>query len=422
MDDSVLNPVLYQRLQSAYGRVTVAHRGLEFDYDTHIDPFTGQLRLDKHGACENYRVNCPFCGDKRQRLYFNYPYGQKLKDGRVGTMLVHCMRRGCLRDPENRWLVWDRLKAGGRPLTGARLNQALAIERPTHCSLPGTCPRLVDLPMHHKANSYLIVRGFDPVELSRLHDLRYCSQCFDVRLSPAIGRIIIPIRRKGKVVGWQGRYVGDINFKREDIPKYFNWPHMDKSSWVIELAKARRYHTGVIVEGYPSVWRVGRMCMPLLGQTLNDQQIRMIKRAFRGGAVVYLPDPDVWADRPEAPPADASEGAKQKYHTLMERWRKHEEFTGKLRRMFGRGGLTAQADEGEEVESPPGGKFADSVQDDSEVPLALVRLPDGFDPGDLDTDLARDFIQHEAGKQGVKVRWRRRSKSGYGGSACRTAD
>ena len=54
---------------------------------------------------EQYVVNCPFCGDRRHRLYFSYMWNQPIKSGnliyRCTDHLVRCFNEECQKDQSN---------------------------------------------------------------------------------------------------------------------------------------------------------------------------------------------------------------------------------------------------------------------------------------------------------------------------------
>lgn len=91
--ETVLNPVLYQRLVELFGSVKVANAGQS------ATPFSGG---------EQYRVCCPYCNDKRHRLYISHLYATSEHRG-----LAYCHNEThCLDRPDNRDDLYERIVSG----------------------------------------------------------------------------------------------------------------------------------------------------------------------------------------------------------------------------------------------------------------------------------------------------------------------
>src|SRR4051812_3666648 len=71
----VLNPSLHARLVDRIGPVHVSNEGQEARFgSTFTDPTTRKQHTGLVTKGEFYRLNCPYCGDQRQRLYVNYQF------------------------------------------------------------------------------------------------------------------------------------------------------------------------------------------------------------------------------------------------------------------------------------------------------------------------------------------------------------
>jgi len=344
-----LNPALYDRLKELYDDVLINHEGEAFDRPAYIDPITGKRMLAKVRGGEFYRINCPFCPDRKRRLYVSYMFGKMLSDGRKGNFLIHCFNADCLDDPQNLYEFTQGLEMGTKSLAALPVAKGRKAE-PKVITMPGVCTPLHKLPYHHPANAYLLSRHVDGHLLSKWHGVSYCVAVTNPRFRTALHRIIVPIRDATGLIGWQGRFVGDIDFKREGVIKYFTCPDMTYSTGVLNLHIARRYHTGIMVEGWYDRFAIGPMAFPLMGHQFNDSQIGQIAVAFRHGSVVYLLDPDEF---------DTD---------------KHKKLSLQLRTKL------------------PG-------------QVAFVRLPEGVDPDELDKSVMRPYIIQEAAKQDVVVKF-----------------
>ena len=350
-----LNKALYRRLCDLYGRIIIDHAGEEFNRPSIIDGISGRPRLHKIAAGEYYRLNCPLCPDRKKRLYISHMFGKTLSDKRKGSFLIRCFNEtDCMSDPQNLHDFVDNLEMGARKLSSFKVDKGKKVTGPKNISMPGHCIPLHKLPYHHPANRYLGSRLVDGHRYSKLFGLSYCVSVTDRRYIRALHRIIWPIWSGTKLIGWQARFVGDIDWKREDVPKYYSCPDMTYSADVLNLAQARKYETGVIVEGWMDRWGVGPMSMPLMGHNLNDTQINKLSVAFRRGNVVYLLDPE--------------EFDTDRHHKLIPVLRQ---------KLAGR--------------------------------LALVRLPDKIDPDQLDKKrVLWPYITQEAARQGIKVSFKLR--------------
>jgi DNA primase len=130
---------------------------------------------------------------------------------------------------------------------------------------------------------------------------------------------------------------------------------MPRRQILYNLGNARRFQTGVIVEGVTDVWRLGPQAVCTFGATMTEPQQSLFKSAFATHSGVLLYDPDVkekTADR-----------VQQIVHELN---------------------LSLKSG------------------------FCTVDLPDGTDPGSLDRSFLRDFIKQKAEEKGVKVSWKKR--------------
>ena len=360
---TVLNPVLYSRLVAAFGRVRVSSRGEAMLAHPSVDPVSGRPRLVVVQGGEYYRVDCPYCGDTRARLWVSHRYGTEDAGGRKLRFLAHCYNRLCLREKWRADDFRDRLD-DGYMLARARVREGIVVAAEDRAAtMPGHCIRLDRLPDAHPAVRYISERPGQKLDYRRLGRAYGLSFCTDAPNYNAVGRLIAPVVLGGKLVGWQGRYPADLDWKgprRNELPpKYYTDPAMRASQVLYNLDVARTFRTIVVVEGTFDVYGFGPMCAATFGSSLSDAQVRLLKSIVRDcTSVVLLYDDDAYLP-PKADPTATPSGLVA---------------AGKLRAAFG----------------------------DSAVALSL---PKGTDPGSAPRRTARAFVAAEAAKKGVTVSW-----------------
>lgn len=345
---SPLNPVLYRALERQFGQVKVHEPGVRAHLKTRqsLNRKGEERRIE---AGEWYRVCCPFCHDTRHRLYIFHHWGVKDKTGYAYTGKITCFNSNrCFPHHEAKMHFMDRVYGGRfegmQPVirAGKKIKLDLAAMQ-----TPGAVEFLHLLESDHPARTYLRQRGFNTKWLGKQWQVGYC---FQSRFTIAQNRIIIPIEQEGKRVSWQGRFIGDINWKQSRIPKYVNAPYSTTGSYLYNLDRARQRKLAVVVEGPTDVWNVGFNGVGMLHKKLTGEQYRLLSSSFEtDGQIVLLPD----MNDPEALPA-----AKESYHKLKAV-------------MPGR--------------------------------VALAMLPDGTDPGMFDTPTVWSIISRQARQQGVEV-------------------
>ena len=291
-----LCPELYQALRQRFPRVTPANEGVPMLAATLPDPVSGRPRSVIEVAGEYYRVDCPHCQDTKQRLWINHRYGNY--DGSSGfhiTWLAWCFNEPCLESPGRRNEL-ERMIFGFRNFNQQRQMQVLQgdYEKAARLSVvspPGQVVSLAALPLTHPANQFLISRRYDPYFLAQHYGLGYCITAAG-EYRPAQSRIVIPIWMHGQFVGWQGRYVGDLNWKVAETPKYYGCPNMGKSRMLYGYDEAKQWPFAVVVEGAPGRWRVGGPSMAALGKTLTHHQRLLLEETWPGKPVILALDPD----------------------------------------------------------------------------------------------------------------------------------
>ncbi|MEJ7639725.1 MAG: hypothetical protein WKF75_17570, partial [Singulisphaera sp.] len=101
------NPELYEALQRVFGTVAIAKDREDFKLSPTVTPsyrngkITFKQEVLDYG--ETYRVDCPFCNDRRQRLWINHLWAEEDEEtGRDNLHLATCFNEECLKDHDNR--------------------------------------------------------------------------------------------------------------------------------------------------------------------------------------------------------------------------------------------------------------------------------------------------------------------------------
>jgi len=351
-----LNPALYRNLKRVFGKVVISNEGVAFvgRYVPKIVEEGEELYIENSG--EYYRVNCNKCSDTRHRLYINHRWAKRDEKGRRNLWMAVCYNDPtCYSDQESREELYNRLSEIRGVLEEAKIKQGVVRKEASIVDPPGPIITLDKLPPNHPANVYLADRYFDPELLGRTYGVGLVTNSMYYL---ARDRIYFPIVQDGKLRGWQCRYAGELDWKdKSNPPKSFNCPDMMRGHLLYGLDQAKRYQTGVLVEGPTSRLNFGPMAMASLGFPITNNQSRLVVPHFKDHSMVMLFDPDVL----ESP------SMKRKYDQVY-----------------------------------------DELKDQFRHGLAAVALPKPYDPADLDRYWVREYVRREAKAQGVKVRWEKR--------------
>ena len=299
------SPELYRLLVQRFGKVTAHRIGEEYSYRI-IPDLKGGIKEETLQSGEYYRVNCPFCGDRKRRLLINHKYGSLCKETkRPRFHLAKCLNEtNCLSDPDKRRVLVERIFGHMNSRQIAKISR----ENPSASGTgkvflkevpwPGNVVKLSELPPTHPAISWLVSkRGYDLKQIERSFDVRFC---LDSRKYPACkNRIIIPIKLRGAMVGWQARVI-DVGLRSlsAKVAKYYTMPGLPKSQVLYNWDSARHTPYMVVTEGVTDVWRIGPSGVAVLGSHLSSAQERLIAdwwHAHKGkGFLVFMWDGDLW--------------------------------------------------------------------------------------------------------------------------------
>lgn len=362
-----VNKILLQRLKNVFGTKAVSvekmgQRG-QFGYQS----ITGQgaYRLTKTGVDvgEEYRINCPFCGDTKRRLYINHLWGTRSTITSSLTLwLAHCFNEECLSDFDNRKDLYEMVYGD---LDIPVIVDQVSSDEPDVDKLikePGTIvclSALTNIQPLHPAISWCLARGYDIDELVNLYGVGYCavSRSSTQKVNE---RLFVPIYGEAEgehgLVAWTARLVQD----RENEPK---WVHsygtIGKHLYGLDLAK--HYETIVVCEGPGDKWAVGPNAVAVLGKTLQRRKIDLLKSVLSKrpvnakSSVVVLLDPD----------QDKVAIKKKSEHHIV--------------------------------------KATKALSESLTCPVLPVYLPSTSDPGGLDRDFIWACIRRAANKAGIYV-------------------
>lgn len=278
--DRPLNPSLYAALARCFGDVKISNPGVPAAISYGINPANGRRTEDIRDNGEYYRINCPFCGDTRHRLYLNHRYGTEDHTTYLAICYddIACLSGESAIAQSNRMRL-EMMLTGGLSRSGrGRFSLDASAAKPVEHvvpKLPGVTVSLAELPARHPARIYLDERGFDPAALTQNYGVVYCTQA-DRDCTVAEHRIIIPCYVRGQLLGWQARYVGDVDWKATGIQKYYNMRGMSRNRMLYNYDRAVRGRIMVVAEGVTNVWRVGSAGVASYGNTMSSLQQELI--------------------------------------------------------------------------------------------------------------------------------------------------
>lgn len=289
----VLNPKLYARLKNYFGEVKVSNPGITSN-SIIAQSISGKpyRKIISNGEC--YRVCCPFCGDTRFRLYFNYLWG--LLDNETNSRNLNfciCYNERCTDSFDNRKKLFEMVFFDTNFIDDFEFeNTSIEIDYNYNninqtIQLPENCIPLSDLPNTHIAIKYLTQRKFDYKYLNDVFHLMFCEHSNIYKM--ASGRIIIPVYYQNTLVGWQARFIGNPIDK--NIPKYYTVRGFQKSKYLYNFDKAVDSSYVVITEGASDAWRYGYEAVSLFGHIASSVQLELLKCNWKN--FVILLDGDV---------------------------------------------------------------------------------------------------------------------------------
>ena len=349
MEQRALCPGLYARLVDLFGSVTVANEGASMTTNVVYDYTKERYQNAPIYSGEYYRVNCPFCGDTKKRLWINHMYGQTDPgNGRPMWWLATCYNESCLRDFENGKRLREAIFGFENHNTRDREHFEVLQGEVFDGTLgpvewPGEVLPLADLPDNHPAVEWLAFEKRYTREMMRRYQLQYCIGA-KAQYGTAQNRIVFPVIMENQLVGWQCRYVGTTNWKL--TPKYYTLPGMKKRFILYNFDLARQMPCVVVCEGPTSANAVGDHAVALFGKEMSPQQMNLLVTHWPRKPIIMLLDPDA-----------------------------KEQMRGITRDLIASG----------------------------TNPVVNVNLPEGTDPNDLDRHTVWNFIYHAANAVGITL-------------------
>lgn len=299
-----LNPTLYNTLRQRFQSVMVANENSAMVGYNAPNARNGRLDYVVSSWGEYYRIRCPFCKDNRHRLWINHLYGMPdwNRDNRYPeSWLAVCYNENCTASPGRRQQLYQMI-FGFQNFRDRRAPSVIEIGEDNTLPLgtaqpPGEIMWLRDLSADHPARTYLIGRRFNPDYLSDNFKVGWVFRAFvdvDERLSIMQGRIYLPVYMNGGLAGWQGRLTWDP--PKGGPPKYYTLPAMPKRRILYNYDTAKHWPFVVVVEGLPSVWRIGGPAVAIFGKTLGAGQQMLLQSTWAGKPIILLLDPDARED------------------------------------------------------------------------------------------------------------------------------
>ena len=286
-----LNAALYSLLEHRFGVVKIANEGAQAHVQRLRDPLHPG-RIIKRGQSwgEYYRVCCPFCNDSAHKLWVNHLYGADVEFGRrTDTYLARCYKNACLDKPGRLEQLEDLIFGANKrfiPKISIRASDADA--PPVTVPSAGEIVLLDELPEYHPAVEYLVSRGFDVQALATEFRIGVCATPSSSKFDLMRSRIYIPIYFHQQLVGWQGRAIG----ASANGMKYYNAPGTPKSRLLYNYDVAATQPVVVVVEGVPSVWRLGAAGVCIFGKTMSHWQQMTVATTWANKPTFIMLDSD----------------------------------------------------------------------------------------------------------------------------------
>ena len=317
----MLNEPLYKAIAAVFGQAPrIINEGVTatIEYPAPIISFVDSaitpIATNRIHGGEQYTVCCPFCGDKRDRLYFSYLWGAVIDTGHVkyrcSSSLVRCFNEECQRIPANKDYIIRRL---GEVLNDANLLSAISVvpvdpesddQLSNQVPLPPNLRDIDDPLVPEYVRKYWIVeRGFDVATLKKF-GVKFTYLTHPVKAGAPLCQqmvTIVPVVQDGDYWFHQIRLIpinGETSrgYEKDQLgvalPKYII-PHGSRKNWALyNMDKAKFKQTIYIVEGVTDVWRIGDNAIARFGKTLSRAQLSILKSKFMGKRLVIIPDMD----------------------------------------------------------------------------------------------------------------------------------
>lgn len=301
----VLNPVLFDILTiiNNHKKPHVSNAGMVASFSCVWQH--GHVRYRAQG--EQYSINCPFCGDRRRRLYVHYQFGMPnpAQPSERLWHLAYCHNEGtCV--PLRRLVEPLLLKQDtdlAQLLTALRQSPSdqsvdHVYDMPVAPVPMGHVIPLDQLPYEHPAVQYVMQRGFSVPYVAKVCQAGYLVSHPDPKIHKlASGRVVFPFFVDGVLRTWQGRLL--YNPTEKFPPRWYFPPGVgSKVPWNVDVAA--QFPVVIVCEGIFSALRMGPAAIAIGGKTLSPLSKMIIQQRWKRAFVAL--DADVGINRKPGTP------------------------------------------------------------------------------------------------------------------------
>lgn len=301
----MLNPALYDRLVRKFGKVQLVQENVPAEIEMCRGVSLHEWRIGEGGSGEQYRVDCPFCGDHKQHLYISYlsfstPLYKGERLGKCG-LLAKCFRRNCLSSYENRQILREALLLQKDIVETAVVDDNSALlpaydvsPQITISGFQSWYPEYqpIETCQDQEILAYLAGRGIS-VETASKYRVGYGrveSKRPGKFLADGAPFLMLPIIEPDGCRGIQLRVLPQ---HQGTVPKYLFHPACKRNYMLYNRARAALFKLGVLVEGAFDVMKVGPCGLAMFGHTPSKIQKAHLEHDFGSGGLIWLPDIDV---------------------------------------------------------------------------------------------------------------------------------
>ena len=300
----MLNQLLFDQLEAAYMDVTIhdedhpltlkVQPSSDFARGHSLSDYRITSNMIARGG-EYYAVNCPFCGDCRQRLWVCHAWGSVVNlNGMhipVSRGIVHCYNEMCLKVSAN----WNEfclsLSGDWKPPLVEQTTRPDKAHEITTVPFPASC-YVNDPHADAVVQDYLVDRGYDLDELATQWDFRIGK--IDFYDQPAV---LMPVCFNNQYAFWQARYpikgqIPELFRDGRRKPKYYIPAGARKSMLLYNFDRACLTDTIVLVEGIFDAARIGPSGVAMFGKKPSYIQEQLIAMAGADKRVIWIPDQD----------------------------------------------------------------------------------------------------------------------------------
>lgn len=217
----MLNEPLYHSIQKALqrgpavglggGKVIVTNPNKSMSGHYTKSP-TGRTVFKIGDWGESYKVCCPWCGDRRHRLFISHRWGVYDPETRSRNFgMVKCFNESCQEQPGFLEDLKSRIdpdleifRTRSNVTVPIQLSSTFDVDTPRPVQGPGLTVSLSSLPEGHKAKTFLTKRGHDWKKLEKNFKVVWCESS---PMAEANQRLVVPVYENGELLAWQARHI-----------------------------------------------------------------------------------------------------------------------------------------------------------------------------------------------------------------------